>query len=213
VIAATTYYVVITARKQAVLAPIFVLLAVVGIVYATDAGPPLAAATVPAAALVPIGAWIMRLVATAESKPFADVTLVALGSQVRRHITRGVASLVFGVGLCGVATLWARIANTHHDYASGVVVVIALMNLACVIAGVGLGALISPPLGVTAGAGALAATIIVLVSLVIRFVPPLGPVLDAYLAHRASGRIALAEAALLGLIAFSVAGFLGRRDR
>lgn len=207
------YYVLITARRQAVLAPIVTLFAIVGIVYATDAGPPLAAATVPAAFLVPIGAWIIRLVATAESKPFADVTLVALGSGARRHVCRGAAALIFGLGLSTVATVWARIANTHHDYASGVVLTMVVMNVVLVIAGIGLGSLLSPPLRVTAGAGALAATIIALVSLVIRFVPPIGPVLDAYIARRTSGPIALVEATTVGAVAFLVAGVLGRRDR
>jgi len=212
VIAAVAYYVLITARRQAVLAPIFVFVAVIGIVYATDAGPALAAATVPAAALVPIGAWIMRLVAGVESKPFADVTLVALGSQTRRHISRGLAAAIFGAGLCVVATLWARIANPH-PYPTGVVLTIVAMNLVLVVAGIGLGALLSPPLGVTAGAGALAATIIVLVSLVVRFVPPIGPVLDAYLAHRTAGGPALIEAAVVGFVAFGIAGRLARRAR
>lgn len=211
-IAGVWYYLLVTTRRQAVLAPIFTMLIVIGIVYATDAGPPLAAATVPAAMLVPIGAWIMRLVATSESKPFADVTLVALGSGTKRHLCRGAAALGFGLLLCAAATVWARIANPH-PYTAGILATIVVMNLVLVIAGIGLGALVSPPLGVTAGAAALAASVLALLSLVIRFVPPIGPVLDAYIAHRSSGPRAFLEAVAVGVIAFGAAWWLGRRDR
>ncbi len=211
-IAGVRYYLLVTARRQAVLAPMFTMLIVIGIVYATDAGPPLAAATVPAAMLVPMGAWIMRLVATTESKPFADVTLVALGSSARRHLCRGAAALGFGLALCAAATVWARIANPH-PYTAGTVTTIAVMNVVELVAGIGLGALVSPPLGVTAGAAALAAAVLAMVSLVIRFVPPIGPVLDAYIANRQSGAQAFIEATLVGIVAFGVAWFLGRRDR
>ena len=211
-IAGVKYYVLVTARKQAVLAPVITFLAIVAMVYATDAGPPLAAATVPAAALVPVGAWMMRLVATSESRAFADVTLVALGSEQRRQFARGLAAVLYGALLCVIATAWARIANPH-PYPAPVIAIIFVMSFVLVVAGIGLGSLLAPPLGVTAGAAAMVVTVVVLVSLVARFVPPIHPVLDAYLAHRGSRPIALIEAFALGVAMFGVALRLGRRAR
>ncbi len=206
------YYLVITARRQAIIAPALTFLAIVAMVYATDAGPPLAAATVPAAALVPIGAWVMRLVAGAESRPFADVTLTALGSQVRRHLCRVAAAAINVAGLSAMATAWGRIANPH-PYSWRVVVAIFLMTFVLGLAGLGLGSLFSPPLGATAGVASIVVVFLVLLSLVVRELPPIGPVLTSVLLHRGSLLIALLEAGAVAAAALVVSGRLQRRAR
>jgi hypothetical protein len=206
------YYVVITLRRQAVLAPAFVFFGLVAMVYASDAGPPIAAATVPAAALVPVGAWVMRLVAGAESKPFADVTLTALGSSVRRHLCRAVAAALIVGSLSAGATVWARVANPH-PYPLRVLATVFVMSFVLGLAGAGLGSLFSPPLGATAGIAAIVVTFLVLLSLVVKPLPPIGPVLTAVLLRRGSLLIALAEAAGVALIGFVASGRVARSAR
>jgi hypothetical protein len=213
-IAGVRYYVEIIARRQTVLAPILVFVAVLGIVYATDAGPPLAAAAVPAAVFVPVGAWLMRVCATAESRAFADVTLVALGSPGRRLVARAAAAMVFATGLTGAACAWARIANPH-PYPAGVIVEIAAMTLAAATAGIGIGALFAPPLRATAGTAVLTVTVVVIVSLIVRWVPPLGPLLHAFIGVRpptaAHAAFAIGLTAIVGAAAFAISCALGRR--
>lgn len=213
-IAAARYYLTLMSRRQTALAPLLVFVAVLGMVYASDAGPPLAAGAVPAAALVPIGAWLMWLCATCESRAFADVTLVAVGSGGRRLCARVLAVLAIGAALTTTACVWARVANPH-PYPVPVVVEIAAVNLAAAVAGLGLGAMFAPPLRATAGAATLAIAAVVVLSLIVPWLPPLGPLLHAYIGVRppsgAHAAVAIGQAALFGALLVAVAYLRGRR--
>jgi hypothetical protein len=212
--AAVRYYLELGVRKQAVLAPVLVFVVVLAIVYATDAGPPLAAAAIPAAALVPLGAWIMRLVATSESASFADITIVAVGSPLRRQLMRATAAACIGGVLTAAACVWAVLANPH-PYPPGAILEIAITTLAAAIAGIGLGALFAPPLRVGDGAAMLVVSVVVLVSLIVRWMPPLGPLLHAFIGgpppalRRAV--VGIGQAALFGVVLFALSLRLGRR--
>ena len=88
--AAARYYLRLLTARQAVLAPVLFYLALVALEYSSPGGPPrlaephLQAGAITAVALMPATAWLTRLVATSESAPFAEVTLVALGGSGRR---------------------------------------------------------------------------------------------------------------------------------
>lgn len=212
--AAVRYYASLMTRRQTVLAPVLIFLAVLGAVYASDAGPPLAAAAVPAATLVPIGAWLMWLCATSESRAFADVTLVVAGSSGRRLASRLLAVAGIGTALTAAACGWAVVANPH-PYPAVVVLEITAMNLSAAAAGIGLGAVFAPPLRTTAGVAVLATTAFVVVSLIVGWMPPLGPLLHAFLAVRppsgARAALAVGQAAAFGALLAALAHVLGRR--
>ena len=213
-IAAVRYYLTLMSKRQTAIAPMLVFVALLGIVYATDAGPPLAAAAVPAATMVPIGAWLMWLCATCETRAFADVTLVATGSPGRRLASRVLAVGVMCTALAAAACVWGRIANPH-PYPAPVLIQIAAMTLAAGIAGLGLGAAFAPPLRTTAGAATLAVTLVFIVSLILHAVPPLGPLLHAYIGVRppsaAHAAFAIGQAALFGAALVVVSHLLGKR--
>jgi len=215
VIAAVAYYLRLLAYRQSVIPPVLLYLVLLGMVFATDAGPPVPAATVTAAALMPLSAWLMRLAAVSETRPFAEMTAVALGSPSRRLLARAAAAAVVGIGLSVIAVVWARLANPHHHYGTGTLLIVAGMHLAQVIAGVGIGALVSPPLPVTSGVAALGITAVVLLSLLIRWLPPLAPTLYQLARTPVPGGgtllIAIGQAPVVGVLALAGAAALGRR--
>ncbi len=144
------YHLRLVALRQAALAPALVYVGLVALVYASDAGPPVSAATVTAVALMPTAAWLYRLVATVESLPFADITLIRLHGRTRRQLTWMVSAVLLAAALGAAAAGWARLANPH-PYPAPTLVLIGVLHLAQALAGVGLGCLISRPLPVPVG--------------------------------------------------------------
>jgi len=151
VIEAARYYLRLLVSRQAVLAPVLFYLALVALDYSSPGGPPrlaephLQAGAITAVALMPATAWLTRLVATSESAPFAEVTLVSLGGSRRRQVARSAAVLVIAAGLTGAAMLWGRVADPAPYHAATVIELLG-MHLAEACAGAGIGVLIAPPL-------------------------------------------------------------------
>jgi hypothetical protein len=162
------------------LAPVLVYLSLVAVNYSDTAGsarlaePASQAAVVTIVALMPVTAWLTRLVATSESQPFAEVTLVALGSSLRRQVARLAAAMSVAVLLGTAATLWGAIANPA-PYPATTVITLLGMHLAEACAGAGIGILIAPPLQTRAGTAVAGVTLLTVASLVVPWLPPLGP--------------------------------------
>lgn len=212
--AAAWYHVRLLGYRQTALAPVLAYLAVLGAVYASDAGPPVPAGSVTAVALMPVSAWLLRLAATAERPPYAEVTAVAVGGRGRLHLARCLAVLVVATGLTGVSLLWAALANPH-PYRADTLLTMVGMHLAEATAGVGIGSLVAPPLPVAAGAAVVTVTAVVVVSLVVAWLPPLNPLLRV-LDHTplpGPARIAGAvlQAVATGVVAAGCAVAAGRR--
>jgi asparagine N-glycosylation enzyme membrane subunit Stt3 len=134
---------------------------------------------VTAVALLPICAWLARLVASAESAPFADITLLRLGGPARRQLIWWFSTMLVGAAFMVVAILWARIANPHR-YTARTLVLLVLLHLVQAACGTGLGALLARPYPVATGAAVLVVTGVMVASLVIVQVPPVGPVVKAF---------------------------------
>jgi hypothetical protein len=175
--AATAYYLRLLLARQGALAPVVAFMSVVAMVYASAAGPALSAGSVTAVALMPASAWLMRLVAGVESGTFAQVTLVALGSRRRRLMARVLATVVVVAALSVAAVVWAMVTNPQ-PYPLGVVVALLALHLAEGVAGVGLGALVSPPLATRPGPAVTVVVGYVIVALITPWLPPLRPVLQ-----------------------------------
>jgi hypothetical protein len=91
----------------------------------------------------------------------------------------------------------------QHPYPAPTLVLIGVLHLAQALAGVGLGCLISRPLPVPVGVAVLAVTSVVVVSLVVFWLPPLGPMLAAFAGRHATGQVqvlALAETIGFGAV-------------
>ena len=213
--AAVGYYLRLLIYRQSAIPPVLIYLALLAMVFATEAGPPVPAATVTAVALMPLSAWLMRLTALSENRPFADMTAVALRGATRRLVARAAAAGLVGAALAFVAVVWARVANPHPYRPAQIAVLVVGMHLAQVIAGVGIGALLAPPLRVTAGAAIIAIVGVVLPSLLLEWVPPLGPMLYNLNTAPVPGPITLfvatGQAAIVGGLALTLAAVLGRR--
>lgn len=169
------YHLRLLAYRQTAVAPVLVFLGLLAAIYASPAGPPVPAGAVPALALMPLTAWLTRAVATAESEPFAEITLVALGGPRTRRRAQALAVLVVAIALTVTSVLWAAVANDPGQYSARTVVIIVGMCLAEAVAGIGVGALLGPPL--RPGTTVLAVTALFVVSLIIPWVPPLNPLL------------------------------------
>jgi hypothetical protein len=206
--AAARYYLRLLVSRQAVLAPVLCYLAVVALDYSSPGGlprlaePHLQAGAITAVALMPATAWLTRLVATSESAPFAEVTLVALGGSGHRQGARCTAVLAIAVALAGAATLWGRVADPA-PYSPTTAIALLGMHLAEACAGVGIGVLIAPPLRTRVGTAVAAVTGLTLVSLAVPWLPPLNPVLQAAFHHGAPGLplvlLVTGQAVVLGL--------------
>ena len=107
---AVGYYLKLLLVRQSALAPAVAFVGLTALLYASPAGPATQAGAVTAIALFPVSAWLCRLVSTAESPPYAQVTLVALGSRSRRMLARAIAALAASTLLGAVAVGWAAIA-------------------------------------------------------------------------------------------------------
>jgi hypothetical protein len=207
------YSLLLLGLRQSALAPTLTYLALVAAVYASDAGPPAAAGSVTAVALFPVCAWLARLVADAESRPFADITLLRLGGPVRRQLVWWFTTMLASAALTIVAVVWARVANPHPYPARtiGLLVLLHLVQAAC---GTGLGGLLARPFAVGAGAAVLFVTGLVVLSLVVVQAPPIGPVVNAFAMDGSSDArqvVAVLEAAALAIALLAAGCLLSRR--
>jgi hypothetical protein len=209
----TRYGLLLLALRQSALAPALTYLALVAAVYASDAGPPVAAGTVTAAGLLPICAWLGRLVAGAESDPFADITLLRLGGPVRRQLTWWCSTMLVAAAFTVVAVVWARIANPH-PYSARTLVLLVVLHLLQAACGAGLGGWLARPYHVSSGAAVLVVTAVLVLSLVIHQVPPLGPMIKAFAADGSSDAAqvaAVAEAAAVAVVLVAGCCLFSRR--
>jgi hypothetical protein len=200
--AATGYYLRLIVYRQAVLAPVLAYLCVVATIYVGPAGPPLSPGSVTAVALMPVTAWLVRLTATSESAPFAEITLTVLGGPGRRQVARLAATLAVSMALGVIATIWAALANPV-PYLTPTVITLLGMHAAQACAGAGVGICIAPPLRVRVGTAVTLVTGLTLVSLVVPWLPPLNPLLRAIYQNSSPGPwvllVVVGQAGLVGL--------------
>jgi hypothetical protein len=205
------YHLRLVAYRQTAIAPLLVFVSLVGAIYASPAGPPVSAGAIPALALMPVSAWLTRVVATAESEPYADITLVCVGSAIARRGARALAALALATGLTAVSVGWAVVANDPARYTASAVLVIVAMCMAESVAGVGLGLLLGPP--VRTATCVLSLTAIVVASLVVPWLPPLNPLLRV--AERTGSAawqvtLAVAQALVTGALAAAASALVAR---
>jgi hypothetical protein len=209
------YYLRLVAYRQTAIAPLLVFVALVAALYASPAGKPIPAGAIPAVALMPVAAWLTRIVLTAESEPYADVTLVSLGSAAARRNARALAAMAMAAALTLLSVVWAIAANNARQYTLAAVVVIVAMCLAEAVAGVGLGLLLGPPLPVATSV--LSLTAVVILSLIGPWVPPLNPLLRVVMRTDTPSSVTLAlvtaQAALTGILAAGASALTADRAR
>jgi ABC-type Mn2+/Zn2+ transport system ATPase subunit len=162
------------ASSQWFLAPVMLFLVVLGIVYATDAGPPLQAAAVTAITLVPVLTWLSVLAHRVDGRELARAFAAHAGGHARAHLATDLGLVPFAVVLALAALVAPLISQPSHPHPLLLDVRIVGLHLAAAVFGAGLGSLLA--LIERAGWRLLTAVAVFLVLFIVRNTP-LGPLL------------------------------------
>jgi len=162
------------ASSQWFLAPVMLFLVVLGIVYASDAGPPLQAAAVTAITLVPVLTWLGVLAHRVDGRELARAFAAHAGGRARAHLATDLGLVPFAVVLALAALVAPLISQGSHAHPPQLDVRIVGLHLAAAVFGAGLGSLLA--LIERAGWRLLTAVAVFLVLFVVRDTP-MGPLL------------------------------------
>ncbi|WP_112261636.1 hypothetical protein [Lentzea terrae] len=195
-------------RGQRFLAPLLVFLGSLGMLFAYDPGPQLAAFSGSAALIYPIGAWLTVVVATSEDVVRREITVVSAGGWPRVLAAVAVTAVVFGLAFAVVATVWPVVASPRPYSFLQVLAGLGVHSVAALL-GVGVGLMFSRPVFDSIGR-----TVLVVFGVVVMTYPlgrhtPLGWVLDALGDNTVTLPILWAGLIGFGLVAGAVA--LGAR--
>jgi hypothetical protein len=131
------------ASSQWFLAPALVFLIVLGVMYATDAGPPLQAAAVTAIALVPVMTWLSVLAHRVDGRELARAFAAHAGGRARAHLATDLGLVPFAVLLALAALVAPLISQGSHPHPLMLDVRIVGLHLAAAVLGAGLGSLLA----------------------------------------------------------------------
>jgi ABC-type Mn2+/Zn2+ transport system ATPase subunit len=162
------------AASQWFLAPVMLFLVVLGIVYASDAGPPLQAAAVTAIALVPVLTWLSVLAHRVDGRELARAFAAHAGGRARAHLATDLGLVPFAVVLAVAALVAPLISQGSHPHPLLLDLRIVGLHLAAAVFGAGLGSLLA--LIERAGWRLLTAVAVFLVLFIVRNTP-MGPLL------------------------------------
>jgi ABC-2 type transport system ATP-binding protein len=193
------------AASQWFAAPALVFLAVLGIIYASPVGPLLPAAALTAAVLAAIMTWVSVLAHLSDGRLMARAFAAHVGGRWQAHLAASLATVPFAVVATVVAVAWPALSQLHsvrHD--PSLIEQIIVLHLAAAVFGVGLGALLVPPLVERAGWRICLAAALFLALLLVP-VSPVRPLL--LLTTRAAGWNSVGTAA--GLLAGTGAVLIG----
>ena len=155
--------------SQWFLAPAMLFLIVLGIVYATDAGPPLQAAAVTAITLVPVTTWLSVLAHRVDGRELARAFAAHVGGRARAHLAADLGLAPFAVLLSLAALVAPLISQGEQPHPFGLDGKIVVLHLAAAVFGAGIGSLLA--LIERAGWRLLAAVALYLVLFVVRGTP------------------------------------------
>jgi hypothetical protein len=157
------------ASSQWFLAPVLLFLIVLGIVYATDAGPPLQAAAVTAITLVPVLTWLSVLAHRVDGREMARAFAAHAGSRARAHLATDLGLAPFAVLLSLTALAAPLISQGEHPHPALMDGRIVVLHLVAAVFGAGIGSLLA--LIERAGWRLLTAVTLYLVLFVVRGTP------------------------------------------
>ena len=157
------------ASSQWFLAPVLLFLIVLGIVYATDAGPPLQAAAVTAITLVPLLTWLSVLAHRVDGREMARAFAAHAGGRARAHLATDLGLAPFAVLLSLAALAAPLISQGEHPHPALMDGRIVVLHLVAAVFGAGIGSLLA--LIERAGWRLLTAVALYLVLFVVRGTP------------------------------------------
>jgi ABC-type Mn2+/Zn2+ transport system ATPase subunit len=152
-------------------APALLLLIVLGIVYGGQAGPLLPAAAFVAAVLIPVVTWVTVLAHLADGRLMARAFAAHVGGRGRAHLAACLAGVPFGVAATVAAVAWSAFSQPFPSHQPGLLLQMAVLDLAAAALGIGVAALLVPPLVERAGWRVCLGAALFLALLLIRFSP------------------------------------------
>ncbi|TQM84687.1 hypothetical protein FHX81_7142 [Saccharothrix saharensis] len=201
------YLLVDVLRTQRWLPPSLVLAAVLGMLYASDAGPPLPAYAGTCVLVCPVSAWLTVVIATAEDPVRRTITAVTAGGWARTQSAVTALSVLVALVVALVAAL-VPVVTQPRPYPPGTVAQGFAALAVCALVGVGVGVLCSRPVIRQPGWSVLAATALVVLVLLFGATPPVGNVLWA-LSHDDGVTSALAVSGSVTALFVAGATWLG----
>jgi ABC-type Mn2+/Zn2+ transport system ATPase subunit len=120
-------------------APMLVFLAVLAIIYASDAGPPLQPAAVTSIALVPVMMWLTVLAHRVDGRELARAFAAHVGGRARAHLATDLCLVPFAVTLVILAVVWPLVGQGSHQHPPGLLLRMTGLHLAAALFGIGLG--------------------------------------------------------------------------
>ncbi|HZR52580.1 MAG TPA: ATP-binding cassette domain-containing protein [Streptosporangiaceae bacterium] len=127
------------AVSQWFFAPMLVFLAVLAIIYATDAGPALQPAAVTSIALIPVMTWLAVLAHRVDGRELARAFAAHVGGRARAHLAADVCLVPFAVALTCFGVVWPLASQGGHPHPCDVVLRMIVLHLAAALFGIGLG--------------------------------------------------------------------------
>ncbi|EWM11545.1 hypothetical protein [Kutzneria sp. 744] len=202
-------------KSQRWLPPVFVYLAMTGVLYGGDPGTPLPPYGVSAMVLFPLAAWLTVVLVNNEDPVQRHVTLAAVGGW--RRLLGGLvgAAFVLNGALVLLATLVPAVIH-HHPYALSDVALGFTAHVISAVTGIGLGVLCARPLIPTTGWSLVAVVAVSLVLLAVaNRLPPVGAMahllFDSGPVPLVSVAVQVVIAAVVGAACVVVAYRVGRR--
>jgi hypothetical protein len=131
------------ASSQWFAAPGLFFLVILGIVYATDAGPPLPAAAITAIALVPVMTWLGVLAHRVDGRELGRAFAAHVGGRARAHLATDLGLVPFALALTAVGIAWPLVSQGHHPHPLSLIIQMTGLHLAAALFGAGLGSLLA----------------------------------------------------------------------
>jgi hypothetical protein len=164
--------------EQRVLLPLVLYAAVLGVLFGGDPGPAPTPWAASALAAYPVAAWLALVVANVEDPVQRTVTVAAAGGRGRVAAGTVLVALAGDVVIVAAAVLWPNVVSPY-DYATGVLGLAILGHLACAAAGTAVGLLCARPVVRRIGWSFCVAAVVVMVTAVQPWLPPVGTAVHA----------------------------------
>jgi hypothetical protein len=164
--------------EQRVLLPLVLYAAVLGVLFGGDPGPAPTPWAASALAAYPVAAWLALVVANVEDPVQRTVTAAAAGGRGRVTAGTVLVALAGDLVMVAVAVLWPNVVS-HYDYVTGVLGLGVVAHLACAAAGTAVGLLCARPVVRRIGWSFCVAAVVVTVTAVQPWLPPVGTAVHA----------------------------------
>jgi hypothetical protein len=209
-IATARYLGALVLAEQRVLLPLVLYAAVLGVLFGGDPGPAPTPWAASALAAYPVAAWLALVVANVEDPVQRTVTVAAAGGRGRVAAGTVLVALAGDVVIVAAAVLWPNVVSPY-DYATGVLGLAILGHLACAAAGTAVGLLCARPVVRRIGWSFCLAAVVVTVTAVQPWLPPVGTAVHA-LSAGGTAPVGSAVAALAAAgVAVAVSWWVDRR--